>query len=138
MSISITKYDPVFDIDPEQWEALDEYQRIELVTEYHREASIELPNERVHAVMHVIIENQIALGDETPVAGTMRRLLGEGLDRHDAIHAIASVLINFMYEKMQGEVDSEVNDAYYAELKQLTAEKWRRGEYTDTADSSRE
>jgi len=34
---------------------------------YHRRARIRLPNEKVHAVIHAIVENQIALGDELPV-----------------------------------------------------------------------
>jgi hypothetical protein len=128
----------MLDRDPEQWGALDEDQRIELVVEYHREARIVLPDEHIHALMHVIIENQIALGDKTPVAGTIRRLLNEGLDRHDAIHAIASVLVNFMFERTHGADDGRGNDVYYAELKQLTADKWTRGEYKDPAGSSRE
>ncbi len=40
---------------------------------------------------HVVVENQIALGDEIPVARNLHQLMAQGLDRHDAIHAIASV-----------------------------------------------
>lgn len=109
-----------------------------MVIEYHREARTALPDKHTHALMHVIIENQNALGGKTPVAATIRRLLHEGLDRHDAIHAIASVLVNFMFERMQGEANDRSNDLYYAELKQLTADKWSRGEYMDTADKSLE
>jgi hypothetical protein len=47
---------------------------------------------KLHAVMHVIIENQVALGDEVPAQRTLRRLMAEGLDRHQGIHAISSVL----------------------------------------------
>ena len=88
-------------------------------------------------VGHVIIENQIALGGETPVAATIRRLLNEGLDRHDAIHAIASILANFMFGRMQSASNDRINDLYYEDLQQLTADKWNRGEYMDTADKSR-
>lgn len=87
--------------------------------------------------MHVIIENQNTLGDKTPVAATIRRLLNEELDRHSAIHAIASILANFMFERMQSEASDRSNDLYDAELKQLTADKWSRGEYVDTAETSR-
>ena len=48
---------------------------------------VRLPNEKLHAVLHVVIENQIALGDEIP-----------GLDRHEAIHCIASVLAEFIHD----------------------------------------
>ena len=56
------------------------------------------PNAKVHAVMHAIIENQIALGDEIPVQRTAQRLMDEGLDRHDTIHAIGSVLVGHMFD----------------------------------------
>jgi hypothetical protein len=39
-----------------------------------------------------MVEAQIALGDETPASRIAQRLIGEGLDRHDAIHAIGMVL----------------------------------------------
>jgi len=40
---------------------------------------------KLHATLHVIVEAQIALGDETPAGCTGQRLIGEGLDHHDAI-----------------------------------------------------
>ena len=57
-------------------------ERIRLVEQYHRRAGIRLPNVTVHAIIHAVIENQIALGDEVPVRRTLQRLLSEGLDRH--------------------------------------------------------
>jgi hypothetical protein len=39
-----------------------------------------------------IAEDQIALGDEIPARRTLVRLMEEGLDRHEAIHAIDSAL----------------------------------------------
>jgi hypothetical protein len=128
------KYDPMLDLEPEQWEALDPDERIGMVMEYHQEAGIELPSEEVHALLHVVAENQIALGDETPVEATFHRLLDENLDRHDVIHAIASVLANHIYELMHEEDSRRDNDEYYAEIENLTAEKWRRGEYSEGQD----
>ncbi|MFQ6005635.1 MAG: DUF1841 family protein [Woeseia sp.] len=125
------KYDPMLVPDPEEWEALDDDERISLVTEYHQEAGIELPDENTHALLHVVVENQIALGEETPVEAVLRRLIDENLDRHDAVHAIASILVNHMYELMHGKDAALGNDEYYAELEKLTAEKWLRGEYTE-------
>src|SRR5439155_17972527 len=92
------RYDPLVPPSPEEWESIDEAERIRLAGEYHRRARIRLPNVRVHAVFHVIVENQIALGDETPVRRTMARLMSEGLDRHEAIHAVGSVLAAHMHE----------------------------------------
>ncbi len=128
------KYDPMLDPDLEQWELLDEAERIDLVIDYHESAGIEVPNVDSHAMLHVVVENQFALGSETPVEATFHRLLDENLDRHDAIHAIASVLVNYMFELMHGENDEQGNEEYYAEIEKLTAAKWLRGERFEGPD----
>ncbi len=66
-------YDPLNAPDPDDWQSMDEDERMMLVTEYHRQAGVELPNEQVHAAVHVIVENQIALGDETAAPVICRR-----------------------------------------------------------------
>jgi hypothetical protein len=107
--------------------ALDEQQRIDLARDYHRRARIRMPDETVHATAHAIVENQIALGDETPARRTAQRLMEEGLDRHDAIHAIGMVLFEFMFDLLQGPAsDTDRNPAYFAALERLSAEDWRR------------
>jgi len=128
------KYDPMLEPNTEQWEALDPDQCINMVMDYHQEAGIELPDEYTHALLHVVIENQIALGEETPVEAVFHRLLDENLDRHDTIHAIASVLVSHIHELMHGEDSGRGNDEYYAEIEKLTAEKWLRGEYLEGQD----
>jgi len=67
------------------------------------------------------------LGDEIPVERKLEQLLGEGLDRHDAIHAIGSVLAEFIYNMLHDKKISneDPNEAYYTELASLTAESWR-------------
>lgn len=124
-------YDPMLELDPKRWGLLDEDERVDLVVMYHQEAGIELPDQYTHALLHVVVENQIAQGDETPVEAVLRRLTDENLDRHDAVHAIASILANHMFELMHGENAALGNDEYYAELEKLTADKWRRGDYTE-------
>ena len=121
------KYDPLQAPDPEEWLSMDESERIELVEDYHRRAQVHLPRATVHAIIHVIVENQIALGDEIPVRRTADRLLAEGLDRHEMIHAIGSVLAGFINDLMKTPEDGKIsNQTYFAELQQLTAESWRR------------
>ena len=124
-------YDPMLALDPRQWNLLDEHERISMVVKYHQEAGIELPDEYTHALLHVIVENQIAQGEEMPVEAVLHRLADENLDRHDAVHAIANILANHMFELMHGENAALGNDEYYAELGKLTADKWRRGGYTE-------
>ncbi len=89
-------YDPLNAPDPDEWQSMDEDERITLVMEHHREAGVELPNEQLHAVVHVVVENKIALGDEMSAQATLERLMREGLDRHETIHAVGSVLVDFV------------------------------------------
>jgi len=82
---------------------------------------------RLHALFNAIIENQAALKDETPVAEAIMRLRMEGLDRHEAIHAIGSVLAGFFYETFNGGGTTEkfnANEAYYEKVRTLTRQKW--------------
>jgi hypothetical protein len=121
------RYDPLEAPDPEEWLALDEQERLDLVQDYHRRARIRLPNAKVHAVFHAIVEAQIALADETPARRTAQRLMDEGLDRHEAIHAIGSVLAEFMHDLLKApQSDTNPNVPYFAALERLTAEDWRR------------
>ena len=118
--------------DRQWWEALDDDERISMVMEHHQEAGIQLPDEYTHGLLQVVVENQIAMGEETPVDAVLSRLVDEYLNRHDAVHAIASILVSHMHELIHGEVAALDHDDYYAELEKLTAEKWLRGEYTDS------
>lgn len=78
------RYNPALEPPRDARFALDEAERIAQVTEYHLRSRIAVPNMRAHAAMHVAVENQALMGDETPVAAAMARLIGEGLNRHDA------------------------------------------------------
>ena len=75
-------------------------------------------------MVHVVVESQISMGDETAAQATMERLVHEGLDRHEAIHAIGSVLVEFMQEVLGDDAPQEVNERYDEELKKLTAAEW--------------
>jgi len=125
------EYDAFVPPDPDQWLALDEEERIDAVMEYHRRAGIRLPRPKVHAIFHVIVESQIA-DAKLPVRGTVARLMTEGLDRHEAIHAVGSVLAGRMHDLEQkvrpdgDRADEDPNVAYFAELETLTAEDWLR------------
>ena len=120
-------YDPLKLPKPEEWQSMDEQERLDLVEGFHRRARIRVPNAKVHAVIHVIVENQFALGDELPVKRTVQRLMSEGLDRHDAIHAVGSVLIGHVSDLLaapEAEVGAGSNPRYYAALDQLAARDW--------------
>ena len=120
------RYDPLVPPVPEEWLAMDEGERIALVAGFHRRARIRLPNAQAHAVFHVIVENQVAIGEGIPVGATLDRLMANGLDRHDAIHAIASVLAAHVTDVVRGgDEQADPNGPYYAALARLMAKSWQ-------------
>jgi hypothetical protein len=123
----LKKYDPDVGAPATEWLAADETERIELVRAYHHRARVRLPNERLHAVIHVIVENQLALG-EVVVIETLDRLQREGLNRHDAVHAVGMVLSEHLHDLMTrgGDTPPAFHASYFERLKQLSAEAWLR------------
>jgi hypothetical protein len=121
-------YDPDTPRHSADWLQTDEGERIELVSSYHRRKKVHLPNAQLHAVIHVVVENQLALGEEV-VVETLARLQREGLSRHDALHAIGSVLAADLYELMQesSEATGDAYRRYLDRLQTLTAKHWRAG-----------
>ncbi len=50
------------------------------------------PRLRVHVATHAVVETQVAQGAPPETGQTLARLMAEGLTRHDAIHAIGTVI----------------------------------------------
>jgi hypothetical protein len=120
------QYDPDQHVDADTWLKFDESERIEAVKQYHRRAQVRLPNERLHAVTHVIVENQVALGEAYPVQSVLFRLMEEGLDRHDAIHAIGYVLAERLFAGLtKNSQPADLNSEYLEKLNRLTAASWK-------------
>jgi hypothetical protein len=121
-------YDPEVAPSAAEWLALDEGERIRLAEVHHRVARIKLPNVKAHAVFHAIVENQIAGGLES-VIRAMDRLAKEGLSRHEALHAIGSVLAEHLNETMGAKVQDSASTGqarYNAAVERLSAKEWRR------------
>lgn len=122
----IDRYDPEVPPKPAEWLALDEGERIVLVEAYHRDARIPLPKSArsVHAAIHTVVENQLAMDDQAIVRDTLQRLLGEGLTRHDALHAVGSVLAELIADAFKEEpAPTDLNQPYQAALQGLASEK---------------
>ena len=119
-------YDPEKAPDANEWLGLDEQERIRLARRYHEAARIKLPSVKAHALIHAAVENQIAAGFG-PSCRAIERLQKEGLTRHEAIHAIGSVLAAFIHELSSAEGVSQ--DDFQARMntaiEALTAQKWR-------------
>jgi hypothetical protein len=119
------KYNPDIAPDPEKWLLLDEAQRIELVSVCHSQLDVKLPNAQLHAAIHVIVENQLAQ-DIALTKEALARLRTEGLDRHEAIHAIGPVLIGHVRDLLWGDAKTaDPNAPYFQALQRLTASRWR-------------
>ncbi len=119
----IKKYNPLHAPNPEEWIALDESERINLVLSYHNQEEDDMPNVYMHSIIHAVIEYQIAGGKKYPVKETLDRLMQEGLNRHDAIHAIGSVFIKYIREVGTGEnTSTDFTGDYFKEVSQLTAQ----------------
>lgn len=57
-------------------------------------------NPFLHVHIHVAVENQLRGGDPPEVSVVLGELQRKGIDRHEAIHMIGSVLINEIHEIM--------------------------------------
>lgn len=120
-------YDPEVLPVAAEWVELDEKERILLIEAHHRAARIKLPNAKMHAVFHAIVENQIAENLE-PVVRAMARLQHEGLSRHDAVHAIGSVSAEHVFEAMKSKSpdhESTTQARFNAAVERLSANSWR-------------
>lgn len=134
----IQDYDALVEPHPDDWLSTDEQQRLDVIERYHRREGIVVERAALHAAMHAVVENQIAEGDRLPVRRILQRLMAEGLDRHEAIHAIAAVLAGHINEVMrepasqtrpsEQQSDRDFTAAYFSELEELTAESWLRSE----------
>ena len=119
------RYDPSKAPDAAEWLSLDEAERIEVVREYHLRSRISLPNVTAHAIAHAVIENQLAEG--LPAArSALARLLADGLDRHESIHAMGSVLMAHLWNLTnKPPPEGDPNGPYLAALDELSADSWR-------------
>lgn len=118
------RYNP--DVAPRAsaWLALDEGERLLLVERYHERENPELPNVRLHSSIHVIVENQLAEGFPASRAAFERVRKG-GLSRHNAIHAVGSVVAEHLAKLLDaGKGEGDRNVALERALNELTAEKW--------------
>jgi hypothetical protein len=118
------RYDPANAPDASVWLEADEGERLEAVLRYHKRAKERAGSLRAHSAIHAAVENQLAEGLDAAVRA-ISRLVPEGLDRHDAVHAIGSVVAKQIYGLLKERRPHD--SAEYARLlDELTAESWRK------------
>ena len=113
---------------PTDWLKLPEQERIRFVSTFHMVHRLKSGNAKAHAAIHVIIENQIAMGFG-PTVRAMARLQTQGLSRHDSLHAVGSVVSGYMFAAMRKpeETDSQtIQSEINAAIERIDAESWRK------------
>jgi len=112
---------------------MDESERIAAVESYHRRQRIRLPRATLHATIHSVVENQVSLGERV-VVETLARLRSEGLTRHEAVHAIGTVLAEQIFHALKSGsgAQSDMSGSYLERVRRLTADEWRQSGKTET------
>jgi hypothetical protein len=119
------RYDPAVAPDPRSWLGMGEQERMTAIRKYHERARVRVPSLQGHAIVHTIVESQLADGHAAAIRA-LDRLVESGLDRHEALHAIGSVLSRHLFQTVQGEKPFDTA-AYDSQLDELTVEGWRAG-----------
>ena len=122
------RYDPDVPPKADAWLALDEDEQIRVVDDYHKRIRVDLPADRrrLHSMIHATVETQLAM-NLPAVVDALRRLQADGLDRHEAVHAVGSVLVDHMHNLLANEgATGDSNQTYVDGLRDLTAASWRQ------------
>ncbi len=124
------KYNPDKPIDPSEWLEIDEAERIGLVRDFHETLEDEMPDDAlsIHSTVHVIVENQLAMGVEL-IPETIAKLTRQGLDRHEAIHAIGAIISEDIFNIVKCTTQELSPKKYRRRLDKITAKRWLKGQY---------
>jgi hypothetical protein len=102
--------------------ATDDGPKRAAIEAHHRTLGVVAPP--IHAELHLVVENQLAAGDPPEARAALDRLVGDGLDRHEAIHAIGSVVATALWNITRTEAPVG-RDAMVRALAELGASDWR-------------
>lgn len=107
-----------------EWLVLEESARIALVAEAHRRSRASVGgNEEAHASIHVVVEDRLAMG-HTAVVAAYDRCRAAGVDRHNAIHALASVVTNHMVAVLESHAGFDQATAD-RDFEAIDPERWK-------------
>jgi hypothetical protein len=125
-------YNPLIEPNKDEWLESSEYDRIDAVREFHENSDDDEFEEdnalSIHSTLHVIVENQLAMGVDL-IPETIAKLTRQGLDRHEAIHAIGAIISEDIFHIMSGERTEFSPKRYRKKLDKITAKRWRKGQY---------
>jgi hypothetical protein len=122
----MNRYDPNKGPDAAKWLALSESERIDLTTAAHRADRLDADALVLHSALHAAVETQLAMGEPASVSNALARLRSQGLSRHDAVHAIASVLTEQLHAAIGCGATSSTSlpQAYDDAVSVLDGKRW--------------
>ena len=95
-----------------------------MAEEHQQAAGVAIEKATLHAVMHTVVENRLAFRDNI-VMRTLDRLMADGLDRQDALHAVGSVLADHRFGIISdGTEESASTDKHYRALEEPMVASW--------------
>jgi hypothetical protein len=127
-----TTYDASHAPVPDEWMATDDESKRAAIEAHHR--ALGVAARPIHAELHLIVENQLAAGDPPEARAALDRLVGEGLERHEALHAIGSVVATALWNITRRGAPVG-RDAMARALEALRASDWRAERGSDPAPS---
>ena len=119
------RYDPQNPPDATSWLELDEAEQQDAVLRYHRKIGFEAGSVKMHSVVHGAIETQLAEGHQA-ACDALDRLMSDGLDRHEALHAVGAVFAEQLHAVLKNQREFD-NEEYERGLRELTAASWSEG-----------
>ena len=123
-----TSYNPESPPAPGEWLQLPEHERVRIVATYHMVHRLKSGSAKAHAALHAIVENQAATGFG-PTVRALARLQRQGLSRHEAVHAVGSVVSGFMFAAMNSPTQTDshaLQSAINSRIDALDAQSWRK------------
>lgn len=119
----MNKYDPDKTPAPAEWNQLNKEKQYELIKAYHDMIGIPVPNIDRHVTLHLIVESQVAMGDEIPVGKEVSRLLEEGGSRHAIIHAVGTAFLHLQDKANEHPSIKPSPVSFFKELEALSGAK---------------
>ena len=87
-----------------------------------REINGMIVNPFVHTVLHVTIDRQLQLGSPEFVGEAYQRLTSQGMDPHEALHAIIAIYANLHFASTRRDMQFDAL-AYETQINSLNYEK---------------
>lgn len=91
--------------EPRAWKDVPQEERLRAVEAHHHALSRPhppMPKPRVHAALHLVVEDQLASGEPPQARGAVERLVAGGLTRHEALHVVGRVAADALDAALAG------------------------------------